>query len=255
MGMLEGRAALVIGASSGAGRGCALRFAEEGANVLACARRMEKLEELVAEAKQKGAPGQIVAAVCDVSNEEDLDKVVKQTVAEFGKIEILANIAQGGIEHPVNLQGATREKLFESYATGPLYSILAIQKVLPYMKEQHYGRIVNCASGSAVSGTEGFAPYAMAKGAVMTLTRFAAKELGKYGITTNCFLPVSKAAGFDSSPQSRAAAAYVAERIPLGYFGDPYEDVSPIVAFMVSDYAHYMNGQFISCCGGLSIIA
>lgn len=255
MGILDGRSALVVGASSGVGYGCALRFAEEGANVVACARRLDNLKKLAAEAEEKGASGKIVPITCDIGNEEDLDKVVKKTVEEFGKIEILACIAQGGMDCPTNLENATKERVLESYTTGPLYTMLIMQKCLPYMKEQHYGRIITCASGSAVSGVPGFAGYAMAKGAIMSLTRFTAKEWGKYGITTNCFLPVSKADGFDSSPQSRAAAEMIIKSCPLGYFGDPYDDVSPIVAFMASDYAHYMNGQFISCCGGLSIIA
>jgi 3-oxoacyl-[acyl-carrier protein] reductase len=133
--------------------------------------------------------------------------------------------------------------------------MLLMQKCFPYMKEQHYGRIITCASGSAVSGTPGFAGYAMAKGAIMSLTRFAAKEWGEFGITTNCFLPVIKSDGFDTSPQGQAAAEPVKKISPIGYFGDAYKDCSPIVAFMASEGSHYMNGQFISICGGISIIA
>jgi NAD(P)-dependent dehydrogenase (short-subunit alcohol dehydrogenase family) len=123
------------------------------------------------------------------------------------------------------------------------------------MKELHYGRIITCSSGSALSGGPGFSSYAMEKGAIMPLTRTAAKAWGQYGITTNCFFPVSKSDGIDFSPQGKGAAEAIVQVRPLGYFGDAYEDVSPIVAFMASDYAHYMNGQFISACGCLSIIA
>ncbi len=253
MGILEGRAAIVVGASSGVGYGCALRFAEEGANVLACARRLDRLEKLAREAA--GMDGRIVPMKCDVSKEEDLDNVVKRTISEFGRVDILACIAQGGMDHPTHLLDATPELALESYITGPLYTMLLIQKCFPYMKEQHYGRIITCASASAVSGTPGFASYAMAKGAIMALTRFAAKELGRYGITVNCFLPVIRGESFDSSPQGQAAAEQIAKISPLGYFGDAYKDCSPIVAFMASEGAHYMNGQFISICGGISIIA
>lgn len=253
MGILEGRAALVVGASSGVGYGCALRFAEEGANVLACARRLDKLEQLAKAAE--GMDGKIIPVTCDISKEEDLDKVVTRTVEEFGKIEILACIAQGGLEHPAHLMDTTPERALESYTTGPLYTMLLMQKCFPYMKEQHYGRVITCASGSAVSGTPGFAGYAMAKGAIMSLTRFAAKEWGQYGITTNCFLPVIKADGFDSSPQSQAAAEQIAKISPVGYFGEAYEDCSPIVAFMASEGSHYMNGQMIGICGGIQILA
>lgn len=253
MGILEGRTAIVVGASSGVGYGCALRFAEEGARVVACARRLDRLEKLAAAAA--GASGGIVPMACDINQEADLDSVVQRAISEFGKVEILACIAQGGMDHPTSLTEATRELVLESYVTGPLYTMLMMQKCFPYMKEQHYGRIITCASGSAVSGVVGFAGYAMAKGAIMSLTRFAAKEWGRHGITTNCFLPIVKADGFDSSPQSRAAAEQIMKVSPVGYLGDAYEDASPIVTFMASEGSHYMNGQFISICGGLSIIA
>jgi 3-oxoacyl-[acyl-carrier protein] reductase len=253
MGILEGRTALVVGASSGVGYGCALRFAEEGANVLACARRLDRLEKLAKEAA--GMDGKIVPMTCDVSKEEDLDKVVKKTVSEFGKVDILACIAQGGMEHPTNLFDATPELALESYTTGPLYTMLLIQKCFPYMKEQHYGRIITVASGSAVQGIIGFASYAMAKGAIMALTRFASQELGPHGITINCFLPVIRGDNFDASPEGRAAAELIPQISPVRYFGDAYKDCSPIVAFMASEASHYMNGQFIGICGGLQMLA
>lgn len=253
MGILEGRAAIVVGASSGVGYGCALRFAEEGANVLACARRLNRLEKLSKEAA--GMDGKIVPMTCDISKEEDLDKVVEKTILEFGKVEILACIAQGGMEHHTNLLNATPELALESYVTGPLYTMLLMQKCFPYMKEQHYGRIITCASGSAVSGNPGYAGYAMAKGALMSLTRFAAKEWGPFGITTNCFLPIIKTENFDTSPERQALVEQIIKVSPVGYFGDAYEDCSPIVAFIASEGSHYMNGQMIGICGGIQVLA
>jgi 3-oxoacyl-[acyl-carrier protein] reductase len=110
------------------------------------------------------------------------------------------------------------------------------------------------ASGSAVQPVPGFASYAMAKGAIMSLTRLAAKELGPYGTTVNCFLPVIKADNFDASPEGRAAAEMIVLASPVGYFGDAYKDCSPIVAFMASEGSHYMKGQFIGICGGLQTL-
>ena len=253
MGILDGRTALVVGANSGIGYGCALRFAEEGANVLACDWRHDGLEKL---AKQAGSlKGKLVTMNCDVSKREDLDRVVEKTIAEFGKVEILACIAQGGMEHPTNLIDATPELALESYITGPLYTLLLMQKCFPYMKEQHYGRVITTASGAAVSGVSGFASYGMAKAAIMSLTRIAAKEWGQFGITTNCFLPVIKGKNFDASPEGRAAAEQMAKISPVGYFGEAYEDCSPILAFMASEGSHYMNGQMIGICGGIQTLA
>ncbi len=253
MAILKSRTAIVVGANSGIGYGCALRFAEEGADVLACDIRSDGLEKLSEQAV--GMDGKIVTMTCDVAKEDDLNKVVQRAVSEFGRIEILACIAQGGMAHPTTLLDATPELALESYVTGPLYSMLLMQQCFPYMKAQQYGRIITCASGSAVSGTPGFASYAMAKGAIMSLTRFAAKELGRFGITVNCFLPVIKGANFDASPEGKAAAEMIVKMSPVGYFGEAYADCSPILAFMASEQSHYMNGQMIGICGGIQILA
>ncbi|GAK40845.1 SDR family NAD(P)-dependent oxidoreductase [Paenibacillus urinalis] len=253
MGMLKGRTAIVVGASSGVGYGCALRYAEEGANVLACSNEEEGLLQLAEEAA--GLEGKIVTLVADVSKEEDLNNIVEKTISEFGRIEILACIAQGGLSHPTDLIHATSEYALESYTTGPLYTMLLMQKCFPYMKEQQYGRIITTSSGGAVSGTPGFASYAMAKGAIMSLTRVAAKEWAQYGITTNCFFPVIKARGFDMTPQGKAAMEELTRIIPVRYVGEAYRDCSPILAFMASEQAHYMNGQMIGIDGGLTLLA
>lgn len=254
MGILEGKTAIIVGAGFGIGYGCALRYLEEGANVVACDISQEGLSNLE---KEVGVnyQNQLVTLTCDVDKEEDLDQVVAKTVERFGRIDILACIAQGGLENPTNLLNATPDLALKSYRTGPLYTMLLIQKCFPYMKEQGYGRIITTASGSAVSGTVGFASYAMAKGAVMSLTRFAAKELGRHGITVNCFLPVIQGRNFTSSPQGQAAMEQLKQMVPVGYVGKPYEDASPILAFMASDGAHYMNGQMIGICGGMQILA
>src|SRR5438477_12042807 len=93
MGILEGRVAIVTGASSGIGGAGAIRFAEEGAAVVGCARRLDKLQEMVREVEARG--GKAVAVACDVAREEDIDTVVTTTAQHFGRIDILANIAQG----------------------------------------------------------------------------------------------------------------------------------------------------------------
>ncbi len=254
MGLLEGRSAILPGASSGVGYGCALRFAEEGANVIAAARRVERLEKLRDDAASRGFPGKIVPVACDILKEADLDQLVEKCLSEFGKIDILACIAQAGMTDQHYIMDTTKENAQEFYLGGPIYTMHLIQKCIPHMKEKHYGRIITCASGAAVSPTPGFTGYGMAKAAIVDLTRLAAKEFGQFGVVTNCFLPVIKNDLFGIDPQSAAALEQLKRMIPVGYLGDAYEDCSPIVAFMASEGAHYMNGQFISICGGTSII-
>lgn len=255
MGILEGRTAIVVGASSGVGYGCALRYIEEGANVLACSIDEEGLVKLEKEAKDKGLKGKVKILVCDVAIEEDLDNIVETTVKEFGTVEILACIAQGGLSSHSHLLETSTAVALESYTTGPLYTMLLMQKCFPYMKEQKYGRIITTASGAAVSGTVGFTAYAMAKGAIMSLSRVASQEWAKYGITVNCFLPVIKTEAFNNTEQGKAAMEQLTAIIPTGFVGESYKDGSPILAFIASESAGYLNGQMIGIDGGLNLLA
>ena len=234
---LKNRVAIVTGASSGVGYGCALRYAYEGATVVACARRLENLEFLAKEAQEKNYPGKIVPMVCDIAKEDDLDRVVNTTIEYFGKIDILACIAQGA------------RILFDQ---GPIYTMLMIQKCLPHMKKAGYGRIITCASAAGVSPVDNTVPYGMAKAAIISLTRNAARELGQYGITTNCFLPVVKS----EAPSNRGTSkeeqdAYVAAMIPMKYLGTSFDDCAPVLVFIASEEAKYFNGQVVGTDGGL----
>lgn len=255
MGILGDRVAIVVGASSGVGYGCSLDFAQEGAIVIAAARRLEKLEALAVEAQKRNYAGKIYPVTCDIAKEEDLDRLVQYTADQFGRIEILACIAQGGLNHQTYLLDATEKEAVDFYRTGPIYTMKLIQKCHPYMKKQHYGRIITCASGSAVSDTTGFDLYAMCKASIMTLTRKAAHEFGRDGIVTNCILPVLRNDIFGNNAQSTEALARIEAESPVGYLGDPFKDGAPIISFLASEGAHYINGQMIGICGGIQVLA
>ncbi|MDR7156467.1 NAD(P)-dependent dehydrogenase (short-subunit alcohol dehydrogenase family) [Sphingobium xenophagum] len=253
MGILQDRVAIVTGASSGAGYGAAKRFAEEGAIVVATARRKDRLDALVAEIEVAG--GKAIALECDLFKEEDIDKVVNTTIKQFGRIDILANIGQGSLDKHAYLEGIEVANAVEVYMGGPIQSLLFMQKCFPHMKERNYGRIINCGSQSCLSGLPGFGGYEMAKAAVQALTRTASQEWAKYGITTNVFLPAHWSDAFKLSAQGIEAGNSAAERSPMGKLGEPYEDVSPMVAFLASEGAGYINGQAIAIDGGVQLIA
>ncbi|MEN2739573.1 SDR family oxidoreductase [Microbacterium sp. X-17] len=255
MGILSGCSAIIVGASSGLGYGTALRFAEEGANVLVAARRVDRLEALVEEARSRALEGRIVARKCDVEKEADLDAVVANAIEEFGAVHILFASAQGGLEGGANLSQATAEGALFSYRSGPLYTMLLMQKLLPYFKAQNYGRIITTASGAAIHATPGFAVYGMSKAAMMALTRTAASEWGRFGITTNCIFPVTWNDHFGEGTEGTSSVEMIAKVSPVGYMGQPYENASPILAFIASEGAHYLNGQMIGVDGGMSPLA
>jgi NAD(P)-dependent dehydrogenase (short-subunit alcohol dehydrogenase family) len=253
MGMLEGRVAIVTGASSGVGRGAALRMAEEGASVVSCARRTELLDELVGEIEQKG--GKAIAVTCDVSVDDDIERVVRTAVSHFGQIDILANIAQGGMADVSGLADVTRQQVHDLYDAGPLQSLRFMQECFPYMKERGYGRIINTGSHTALVGHPGYAAYEMAKGAIMALTRNASQEWGQYGIVTNTILPVILSKPTDMSPKAQGNLQLKLQGHPLRRIGTPYEDAGPIIAFLASEGAGYLNGQVIGIDGGRGLFA
>ncbi|HKS71953.1 MAG TPA: SDR family oxidoreductase [Terriglobales bacterium] len=251
MSILEGRIAIITGASSGIGRACAIRFAEEGASLVVCARRLDRLQSLVEEIKAAGSSALPVA--CDVAKEADITKVVQAAMDRFGRIDILANIAQGGMDKFGGLMDTKAEDVLDAFRTGALQSFLFMQKCFPYMKERGYGRIINTSSPAAVTGISGLTAYIMTKGAIMALTRNASQEWGKFGIVTNTFLPWVRTENFDRSDLAKNLVAMEASS-PLGRMGTPYEDCTPMVAFLASEGAGYINGQVIAVDGGRRLI-
>ena len=145
------------------------------------------------------------------------------------------------------------ENVIAFYRGGPGYTFQMIKKCPPYMKERHYGRIITCASGAGERYTPHACAYGMAKAAVINLTRTCAEELGQYGIVTNCFLPVIKVSHFEECSNEASQEVSIMNLLsPVGKMGDAYEDGSPMVAFLASEQAGYINGQIISICGGIS---
>jgi NAD(P)-dependent dehydrogenase (short-subunit alcohol dehydrogenase family) len=254
MGILEGRAAIVTGASSGIGRACAVRFAEEGAAVVATARRANLLDELVDEIKSKG--GEAVAVVCDVMKEDQITNVVETAGERFGRIDILGNFAQGfypyrAVDH-ANLMSTTSENALNQFSGGPLQYLLFMQKCFPYMKAQGYGRIINTSSGAWLLGTPDYVAYGMAKAAIDALTRHASQDWGQYGITTNTIYPVVR--NEDHEREHPEMAKALPERIPLKRHGTAYDDLSPVVAFLASEGGGYLTGQSLGINGGLFFV-
>jgi 3-oxoacyl-[acyl-carrier protein] reductase len=243
---MEGKVAIVTGASRGIGRAIALELARRGAKVAVNYAGSEaKANEVVAEITANG--GEAFAIQADVSKSDAVENMVKEVLERYGRIDILVNNA--GITRD-NLLMRMKEEEWDEVLNINLKGVFNCTKAVsrPMMK-QRYGRIVNIASIVGVSGNAGQANYVAAKAGVIGLTKTAAKELASRNITVNAVAP-----GFittDMTDQlSEEVRAEMLKHIPLARFGQP-EDIAQVVAFLVSDGANYMTGQTIHVDGGM----
>ena len=245
---LTGKTAVVTGAARGLGRGIALKLAQEGANVVAA--DMILAEETVDMIEQ--ADGTATAFIVNVSKPEEMDALVRFTVDTYGSLDIIVNNA--GINRDGMLHKMTDDKwktVIDIDLNGTFYGTRAAVR---YMREKAYGRIINISSGSWL-GNLGQANYAAAKAGVVGLTKTAARENARKGITCNVICP-----GFIETDMTLklkevndgAAWESMISRIPAGYAGKP-EDVGNMVAFLASDEASYVTAEVINVGGGMIV--
>jgi NAD(P)-dependent dehydrogenase (short-subunit alcohol dehydrogenase family) len=242
------RVVIITGASKGIGLGIARHLSRQGAALTITARREERLRAVAAELEADGV--EVLAVAGDVSDRDGIHEMVRQTVERFGRVDGLVNNAQSF--RPVmpleDVRASDMDKLFD---TGPKGTLWAMQAVLPHMKEQGGGRIVNFGSVMGVRGSPGYGPYGASKEAIRSLTRIAAQEWGRHGIIVNCVCPASAAHRLPPEDAMRKAGfdAMYADH-PLGHDGDAEEDIAPVVSFLLSDECRYLTGETLMVDGG-----
>ena len=247
-GRLAGKVALITGAGRGFGRAIALAFAREGARVAADYLGSQAgAEAVVAEARQVGA--EAVALRGDVAREDDVKALMAATLERFGRLDVLVNNAGIMVRAPMlAIPAAECRRMFDVNVTG---TMLCCRHALPTMVERKGGRIINLSSQLAqrAVGGGGFAAYAATKGAIESLTRVLAAEVGVHGITVNAIAP----GGIDTdmsrdvmTPEYRARR--LAE-LPLHRFGS-VDDVAYCAIVLASDEAGYLTGQILHPSGG-----
>ncbi|MFI8574715.1 3-oxoacyl-[acyl-carrier-protein] reductase [Rossellomorea aquimaris] len=242
---LEGKVALVTGASRGIGREIALELAREGCNVAVNYSGSEaKANEVVDEIKGLGR--EAIAVQCNVSDSDAVQAMVKETIGQFGSVDILVNNA--GITKD-NLLMRMKEAEWDDVININLKGVfLCTKAVTRQMMKQRSGRIINISSIVGVSGNPGQANYVAAKSGVIGLTKTTAKELAPRGITVNAIAP-----GFISTDMTDQLPEDVRnemlKQIPLSRFGDP-RDIAKVVTFVASESASYMTGQTLHIDGG-----
>jgi 3-oxoacyl-[acyl-carrier protein] reductase len=243
---LEGKAALVTGASRGIGREIALELARNGANVAVNFSGSEaKANEVVDEIKKLGKDA--FAIKCDVSNSEEVATMVKETIDRFGKLDILVNNA--GITRD-NLLMRMKEDEWDDVININLKGVfLCTKAVSRQMMKQRNGRIINIASIVGAMGNAGQANYVAAKAGIIGLTKTTAKELASRNITVNAIAP-----GFISTDMtdklSEDVKGEMLKQIPLARLGEP-KDIAKMTVFLASDDSSYVTGQTLHINGGM----
>jgi len=251
---LKNKVAIITGSSKGAGKATAIRFAREGANVVINARDAKLLQDVKAELAVYG--NKVLSVSGDVSSWEPVKDMIDQTLAEFGRIDILVNMV-GGSHPPVPLEDLDIG-LWDAQMRSNLYSAFYCAKaVVKQMKEQRSGSIVNVASIAGRSfSLFGGVFYAAAKAGVLGFTRQLAMELAAFGIRVNAIAP----GGIRSERMEEKMAKLTAERrqemlakIPLKRMGEP-EEYASAVFFLASDESSYITGATIDVNGGILML-
>jgi 3-oxoacyl-[acyl-carrier protein] reductase len=222
MGVLDNRVAVITGSGSGLGKAAALHFAKEGASVVVCGRTKSKIE--VVRNMIEDAGGSAIAVSADVSSEEQVNRVVSETLKHFGRLDILINNA--AVFHPGLVidtsLGAWNEQLLNNLTSA----FLMTRTCLPIMIKQNYGRIINITSSLAENGAGGFAAYSASKAGLESLTRTTADEQIGYDILANMFDPGTVKSGMHATGK------------------DPLT-VVPEIARLASLNKHEINGKLV----------
>jgi 3-oxoacyl-[acyl-carrier protein] reductase len=253
---LENKRVLVTGSTGGIGEGIAKRFAQEGASVIINGRRIEEAERVAAEIRGDG--GKAIVAVGDLSKDGDVARIVETAGSELGGIDILVNNAAAG-GHQNDLETPSSEWL-ESYNINVLSMVRLIQQLLPPMREQGWGRIINISSAAGVNPAPGMGVYSTTKAAVLNPTVTMAQVMDDYGVTINTVSPgailtpsmvemaLSQGMG-KTMEEVEAAMSQMMNSVPFRRMGR-VDEVADVVVFLASPRASYIHGANIRVDGG-----
>ena len=245
---LEGKVAIVTGAGRGLGRGIARKLAQEGAKVVIA--DVTPADDAVKELLDAGHEACDFSV--DVSDQEQMAALVAFAIKKYGTLDIMVNNA--GINRDGMLHKMPRENWDKVIAIDLTGTFFGTQEAIKYLRTKNYGRVINISSGSWL-GNIGQANYAAAKAGVVGLTKTAARENARKGITCNAICP-----GFIETDMTLklkevndgAAWDSMVQRIPMGYAGKP-SDVGNLVAFLASDEAAYITSEVINVGGGMIV--
>ena len=230
MKQLNEKVAIVTGAGQGIGKGIAMCLAKRGVKVVCTGRREAPIQQTVAEIEELG--GQGLAMTCDSADRARVEEVVKAAVDTFGSIDVIVNNGQA-IVPSAPVEDTTYENMLAAWQSGTIGSLNYMQAAFPYMKEQHEGRSINFASATGMFGIAGQLAYGSNKEALRGLTKIAAKAWAEK---------------FPEEYQKQVMLN------PMHRFGDPEDDIAPVVAFLAGPDSCYYSGQSVIVDGANSIM-
>jgi 3-oxoacyl-[acyl-carrier protein] reductase len=243
---LNGKTAIVTGASRGIGRAIALALAASGAKVACVARSADKLKEAVDEIAAAGGNAEVHP--CDVTDSEAVTKLVEGLAEKWGQVDVVVNNA--GITADTLIPRMSDEQWDSVIATNLRSVFLFTRVASQVMMRKRTGRIINISSVSGIMGNPGQANYSASKAGIIGLTRTVARELAGRKITVNAICP-----GFIASEMTAAMGAtldeMIKERIPAKRLGEAHE-IADAVLYLASDSAAYMTGEVLTIDGGLT---
>lgn len=244
---LQDKVALITGAGRGIGAATALRFAREGATIVACDVHEDDVRQTVRDCQDAGATA--IGLAADVTDRSGMDRAVGSILARFGRIDVLVNNA--GITRDARFEKMT-EAQFDAVIDVNLKGVFnAAQAVVTGMIERGRGVILNASSVVGLHGNFGQTNYVAAKAGVIGFTRTWCRELGPKGIRVNAVAPgFIRTPMLDSVPDT--VLTRMSDQVPLRRIGQP-EEVANLYAFLASDEASYINGAVIEVTGGLRL--
>ena len=251
---IKDKVAIVTGAGQGNGRGIAVAFAKEGAKVVVAEIKPDTGEAVAEELRHLGTDA--IAIVCDVSDKQQVQRVVDETIGAFGRVDILVNNAQAWSGYSTTHLGALAEALPKewwdlSFDTGVRATWYFCKAVFPHMKDRG-GKIINFTTTGVFIGTPLHLDYNVNKAAVLGFTKTAAREWGPHKINVNCLCPIAATPALLANLEQPEADVVrnAIENLPIPRLGDPEKDIGRAAVFLASEDSDFMTGQTVFVDGG-----